>query len=189
MARARAEEVARTNKFIGWLEAVPEAGLSPAQKLNREVVIWDLKTGNIGPERFGIASPQSPYVISQQDGAYFSTPDFLNTAHPIDKASDAEAYLSRLAQFATLLDNETAEQRAQARARLPRPGLVARPRARADARAARRRRPTRARWSNSIATRAAAKGIAGDWRSRRGEDRRRAGLSGARPADRADRSS
>ena len=110
-AQARAEEIARTHKFVSWLEAVPEAGLSDFEKLNREVVIWDLKTGIIGPERFDIADPQQPYVITQQNGAYFSRPDFLNSAHPIESASDAEAYLSRLAQFATELDNDTTELR------------------------------------------------------------------------------
>ena len=35
-------------------------------------------------------------------GAYFDVPDFLNTRHAINNAADAEAYLSRLQQFATL---------------------------------------------------------------------------------------
>jgi uncharacterized protein (DUF885 family) len=38
---------------------------------------------------------QRPYPIFQQGGSYFSTPDFLNTAHTIETAADAEAYLSR----------------------------------------------------------------------------------------------
>ena len=50
--------------------------------------------------KFGIDSVQRPYPIFQQGGSYFSTPDFLNSAHTIDTAADAEAYLSRLAQFA-----------------------------------------------------------------------------------------
>ena len=91
-----------------------EAGLSDAAKLNREVIIWDLKTGNVGPKRFDISNPQSPYEVSQQDGSYFSIPDFLHSAHTIDNANDAEAYLSRLEQFATVLDNESAEVRRQA---------------------------------------------------------------------------
>jgi uncharacterized protein (DUF885 family) len=41
-------------------------------------------------------------------------PDFLNSSHTIDNAADAEAYLSRLSQFGTVLDNDTTEQRAQA---------------------------------------------------------------------------
>src|SRR5512139_1931146 len=114
VAEARREEAARTDKFIGWLKAVPEAGLSDAARLNREVVMWDLKTNNVGPKRFDISNPQSPYEVSQQDGSYFSVPDFLHSAHTIDNVNDAEAYLSRLDQFATVLDNESAEVRRQA---------------------------------------------------------------------------
>ena len=81
--RARAENLAQAKRWIASLEAVPPASLSPTAALNREVVLWDLKTANVGPERFDISNPQSPYVISQQDGAYFSVPDFLASAHPI----------------------------------------------------------------------------------------------------------
>ena len=35
VAQARAEEVARTKKFIAMLEAIPEAGLSEPARLNR----------------------------------------------------------------------------------------------------------------------------------------------------------
>ncbi len=84
VAQARREEAPAPSKFIGWLEAVPEAGLSDAGKLNREVILWDLGTNNVGPDRFDISNPQSPYEISQQDGSYFSTPDFLHSAHTIE---------------------------------------------------------------------------------------------------------
>jgi uncharacterized protein (DUF885 family) len=163
--QARIEEIARTNKFIAWLEAVPTGGLSPAAQLNREVVIWDLKTSNVGPERFDIANPQTPYVISQQDGAYFSIPDFLHSAHPIENAADAEAYLSRLAQFATVLDNETAEQQRQAARGFVAPvwsldlALKQMGELRSPA-------PDQNTMADSIASRTAAKGIAGDWRAR-----------------------
>ena len=165
IAQARREEAARTDKFIGWLEAIPEAGLSDAGKLNREVIIWDLKTGNVGPKRFDIANPQSPYQVSQQDGLYFSRPDFLHSAHPIDSASDAEAYLSRLAQFATELDNETAEVRRQAARGYLAPAwsldlaLKQMQELRAPA-------PEASTMADSVASRAAAKNIAGDWRGR-----------------------
>jgi uncharacterized protein (DUF885 family) len=111
---ARAEDLARNRKFIASVEAVPPASLSPAGALNREIVLYDLGTNLTAPAKYDLDSVQSPYLISQQDGAYFSTPDFLNTAHTIDNAADAEAYLSRLAQFATQLGNETAEQKRQA---------------------------------------------------------------------------
>ena len=163
--QARAEENARTHKFVSWLEGVPEGGLSDFAKLNREVVIWDLKTGIIGPERFDIADPQQPYVISQQNGAYFSRPDFLNSAHPIDSASDADAYLSRLAQFATELDNDTAELRRQAARGFDAPSwsldLALKQMAELRSPA-----PEQNSMANSIASRTAAKSIAGDWRGR-----------------------
>ena len=165
VAQASQEEAARTNKFIGWLEAVPEAGLSDAAKLNREVIIWDLKTGNVGPETFDISNPQSPYEVSQQDGSYFSVPDFLHSAHTIDNADDAEAYLSRLEQFATVLDNESAEVRRQAgRGYLP-PGwsLDLALKQMQDLRAP---APERSTLADSVASRAAGKNIAGDWRAR-----------------------
>ena len=163
--QARTEEIARTKKFIGWLEAVPESGLSPANRLNREVVLWDLRTQNVGPERFDIANPQSPYVISQQDGAYFSIPDALNSAHTIDAAADADAYLSRLRDFATVLDNETVEQERQAARGFAAPAwsldLALKQMAELRAPA-----PEQSTMADSVASRAAAKNIPGDWRSR-----------------------
>lgn len=111
---ARAEDLARNRRFIRWVEAIPPASLSPADALNREIVLYDLNTNITAPAKYDLDSVQSPYLISQQDGAYFSLPDFLNSAHTIENAADAEAYLARLSQFGTVLDNETAEQRRQA---------------------------------------------------------------------------
>jgi uncharacterized protein (DUF885 family) len=163
--QARTEEVARTNKFIGWLAAVPEAGLSDLSKLNREVVIWDLKTGNVGPEKFDISNPQSPYVISQQDGAYFSVPDFLHSAHTIENAADAEAYLSRLSQFATVLENETDEQQRQAERGFLAPAWSL-DLALGQMRSLREPAAEQSNMAGSLAERAAAKQIGGDWRER-----------------------
>ena len=71
------------------------------------------------------------------------------------------------------------------RARFPGAGLVARPCARADARASRTPLRRRARWSTPWSKRAAAKEIAGDWERRAIGDRRQRRLSRARPADRS----
>ncbi|HWE47199.1 MAG TPA: DUF885 family protein [Caulobacteraceae bacterium] len=62
---------------------------------------------DIGGEGF---SP-SPYVLSPITGAYQSVPDFLNTKHRVENASDAQAYLDRLHAFATVLDDDTARLR------------------------------------------------------------------------------
>jgi uncharacterized protein (DUF885 family) len=113
-AVGRREDLARNRRAIARLNSISPASLSDAAKLNREVVIYSLETSTVAPTRWSIDSAQRPYAIFQQGGAYFDTPDFLNTTHTIDRAADAEAYLARLQQFATTLDNDTAEQRAQA---------------------------------------------------------------------------
>ena len=192
--QARLEEVARTNKFIGWLTSVPESGLSDLARLNREVVIWDLKTSNVGPERFDISNPQSPYVISQQDGAYFFYPDFLHSAHTIETAADAEAYLSRLSQFATVLDNETAEQQRQAERGFLAPAWSL-DLALGQMRSLREPAAAESNMAGSIAERTAAKQIGGDWRGRAAKivaekiypalDRQTAAVTALRPKSRA----
>ena len=163
--QARIEEIARTKKFIGWLQAIPESGLSEMQKLNREVVIWDLRTSNVGPERFDISNPQSPYVVSQQDGAYFSVPDRLDSSHTIESAADAEAYLSRLSQFATVLDNETAELKRQAARGVAAPAWSL-DLALGQMRELRSTAAESSTMADSVARRAQEKGISGDWRAR-----------------------
>ena len=163
--QARREEASRTDKFIGWLEAVSETGLSEAARLNREVILWDLKTNNVGPKQFDVSNPQSPYEVSQQDGSYFSIPDFLHSAHTIDNEGDAEAYLSRLAQFATVLDNETAEVRRQAGRGYLAPGWSL-DLALKQMKQLRAATPEQSNMADSLASRAAAKNVAGDWRAR-----------------------
>ena len=111
---SRAEDLARNRRYIAQLKAVPEAGLSVAAKLNREIVLYDIDTQTISPSKFDLDSAISPYLWSQQDGAYFSIPDFLANSHTVKTGADAEAYLSRLDQFATVMENETAEQKRQA---------------------------------------------------------------------------
>ena len=54
----------------------------------------------------------TPYVVIQNVGAYIDTPKFLDTDHPIETRSDAEAYLTRLAQYPLQLDGELARMRA-----------------------------------------------------------------------------
>ena len=160
--QGRAEDLARNKKFLSQLKAVDPAGLSPTAALNREIVIYDIDTNITAPDRFDLDSVQSPYLISQQDGAYFSIPDFLNSAHTIETAADAEAYLSRLEQFATVLDNETAEQKRQAARGYVAPGWSLEL-ALGQLRELRKPAPEKSTMVDSLVTRAAAKGVAGDW--------------------------
>jgi uncharacterized protein (DUF885 family) len=162
---ARHEDLARNRRDIAKLRTISPAMLSEPAKLNREVVIYSLETNTQAPSRWDIDSAQRPYPIFQQGGAYFDTPDFLNTAHTIDNAGDAEAYLSRLQQFATTLDNETAEQRAQAARGFLAPAwsidLTL-----GQLRKLREVAPEKSTMVESIVKRTGAKSIGGDWQKR-----------------------
>ncbi|MEP6766595.1 MAG: DUF885 domain-containing protein, partial [Gemmatimonadaceae bacterium] len=48
----------------------------------------------------------TPYVVIQNVGAYLDIPRFLDSTHPIDNSSDAEAYLTRMQSYAKQLDGE-----------------------------------------------------------------------------------
>jgi uncharacterized protein (DUF885 family) len=163
--QARAEDVARTQRQLAAVKAVNPATLSTGAKLNREIVMYDAERNLTAPTRFDIDGVQSPYMITQQDGAYFNIPDFLDSTHPVDSASDAEAYLSRLAEFPKILDYETAEQRRQAARGYLAPawsldlalGQIAKLRSPA---------PAESGMVKSLADRAAKKNIGGDWAER-----------------------
>jgi uncharacterized protein (DUF885 family) len=161
----RSKNLARLRRAIAQLRAIPASSLSDSAKLNREVVLYQLETSTAAPARWAIDSAQRPYPIFQQGGAYFSVPDFLNSAHTIGDASDAEAYLSRLGQVATLLDNDTAEQRAQAARGFLAPGwsidLTL-----GQMRKLREPAPEKSNMVESLVRRAAEKKIPGDWERR-----------------------
>ncbi|MEG3148808.1 DUF885 family protein [Sphingomonas sp. ZT3P38] len=160
----RAEDVAQTKAALAGLARFDGAALSESAKLNLEVVRYSLKTQIDAPEKFGIDSAIRPYRIFQQGGAYFSVPDFLNTAHTINQKADADAYLSRLDQFGTVLDQESGLQQAEAAKGFLAPGwsldltlgqmrkLRAQPAATSSI-------------VQSLVKRAGAKGIAGDWQA------------------------
>ncbi len=48
----------------------------------------------------------TPYVVIQNVGAYLDIPRFLDSDHPIENTSDAEAYLARLQSYARQLEGE-----------------------------------------------------------------------------------
>lgn len=110
----RQADLSRVESARARLRAIDRAILSAPAQLNHDVVGYQLETQAAAPTRFGIDSAIRPYPIFQQGGAYFSVPDFLNTAHTVRNSSDGEAYLARLEAFATVLDEEAVEQREQA---------------------------------------------------------------------------
>jgi uncharacterized protein (DUF885 family) len=165
LPQARKEDLALAKRDLARVKAINPATLSSAGKLNRDVVVYQAETGMIAQDRFGIDSAVRPYPIFQQGGVYFSIPDFLNSSHTVETVADVEAYLSRLAQVDTLLDNESADQKVQA-AR----GFLA-PQWSIDLTLAQMKKlrgvpAADSGLVQSLAKRAAAKSLAGDWAAR-----------------------
>jgi uncharacterized protein (DUF885 family) len=163
--RAIADDLARNRRARALVAAVDPASLSAQARIDREVVLYNIDSNMVGPQRFGLSSPQGPYPISQQDGVYFSLPDFLDSTHPVKTADDAQAYLDRLALMGRQLDNESEVQRREAAKGRLAPdfsldlalGQMAKLRAPAAA---------DSQLVQSLVRRATAAGIAGDWQAR-----------------------
>jgi uncharacterized protein (DUF885 family) len=90
------------------LKALDPAPLSDMDRINYDVVLFGLQTGDEADRRYeyGGGGAGTPYVVSQLTGAYDSIPDFLDSQHQIANKADADAYLSRLAAFAVAMDQE-----------------------------------------------------------------------------------
>ena len=101
--------------WLARLKAVPAAGLSPDVALNKAVTEYALELGQgggrfaFGQNTLGAAMSEAagPYVVSQQSGSYVSTAEFLDSQHTVETRADAEAWLSRMEDFAKVLDQET----------------------------------------------------------------------------------
>ena len=114
---SQARELAVYRGYDAELRAIDRASLSETSALHYDTVsflganiISGLSTFSYGSNAIGY----SPYVISQQDGAYQSVPDFLNQHHRVANAADADAYLTRLEAFSTALDQNSEKQRQDA---------------------------------------------------------------------------
>lgn len=162
---AAKEDVAWARTAIARVQAVSPQTLSPSAQIDRDVVLYNMRQNVSSADKLDMERAGSPYRISQQDGAYFGTPDFLNSTHPINDAADADAYLSRLSQFGRQLDNDTEAQREQAPRGLLAPdfsidlaiGQIGKLRA---------PQPAESELTQSLVTRARKAGLSGDYQAR-----------------------
>nr|WP_313521457.1 DUF885 family protein [Brevundimonas diminuta] len=107
----------------------------------------------------------SPYTVSQLGGSYQQIPDFLDSQHRIEAADDAEAYLSRLSDFARSLDDERERMRIDYAAGAVPPDFVI-DRTLTQMGAITGTAVADSAMSQSIARRTAEKNIPGDWAAR-----------------------
>ncbi len=114
-AEEKARRLQRQRDRLQRLGAVDQARLSPASKIDYEVVEYTTRQAIAGGERFAYGNTggrYAPYVISQLSGAYQDVPDFLDSAHQVRDAEGADAYLDRLKAFAVVMDQDLERFRA-----------------------------------------------------------------------------
>ncbi|OWK30090.1 DUF885 domain-containing protein [Sphingomonas dokdonensis] len=111
------EDLARAKAELAALRQINPASLSPAARIDYEVVSYQLQRSIAGGEQFTYGASMgrfAPYILTQLTGAYREVPDFLSSQHRVADAADADAYLARVSAFATAIDQDTERQRADA---------------------------------------------------------------------------
>lgn len=167
---ARARWVAARKTRLAQLSAIDRTKLSSMGQTDLDVVQYAYRKIVEGGERFtfgegGYYAPYSPFVISQLSGVYQSTPDFLDSVHPVKTLSDAQAYLARLDAFAGTIDANTADFRKDAARGVLAPDFAL-DQTLGQLRRLRAPAPEAHGLTTSLARRAEEAKIAGDWSAR-----------------------
>ncbi|WP_420138794.1 DUF885 domain-containing protein [Sphingomonas sp.] len=112
--RTRAD---RAGARLAQLKAIDRTRISPAIALDLDVCQsahalavegWrTMPVGDVAIFNSNNSYRSTPYVVSQNTGAYVELPDTLENHHDVANAADAEAYLARIAAYARALDGET----------------------------------------------------------------------------------
>ena len=159
-----AQREAMNRRFAAGLATVDASKLAAMDAVNHATLAYDIETTLMGLDRFRrfAGGSANPYRISQLGGAYRDIPDFLDSMHGIETAADAEAYLSRLSMFPTLLDQETALVTADFAAGVTPPDFVI-TRTLEQMKAGIAAAPAENGLVTSLTRRAGEKGLAGDW--------------------------
>jgi uncharacterized protein (DUF885 family) len=105
----RARKLEKVRARVGALKAIDRTALTAPSKVDLDVVLYQNETALNGGDRYKFGSVGgrfTPYVISQQGGAYRDVPDFLDNQHKVVTAADADAWLSRLNAYAVAMDQD-----------------------------------------------------------------------------------
>jgi uncharacterized protein (DUF885 family) len=145
------------------LQAIDRAQLAGMDAVNYDAVVFGLEVTAEADRTFpyGQQGAGAPYVISQLTGSYQSVPSFLATQHEIATKADADAYLARLEAFAAVMDQETERtQRDVGLGVVPPDFVIERTLTQMKGLQV---APDKSSLVTSVAERAKAKGIAGDY--------------------------
>jgi uncharacterized protein (DUF885 family) len=149
---------------LGQLDAFPRKSLTGMDGVNYDTVRFGLANQVAAARRFPYAGgqPGMPYVLNQLQGAYHDLPDFLDSQHSIETKADADAYLARLSQVSTAIDQESDQARRDAALGVFGPDFVL-DRTLVQLKALRGTSADKATLVQSLVRRTKEKNIAGDW--------------------------
>jgi len=158
-----ARRKARNADQLRRLKAIDRGQLTGMAAVNYDTLLFELQSTDDANKRFnyGGSGAGSPYVLAQITGAWQEVPDFLDSQHTLETREDCEAYVARLEAFARMMDDEAERVRHDVGL-----GVVPPDYAIAGAIAGMKvlRAPAdKSTLVTSLANRAKAKGIAGDW--------------------------
>ncbi len=163
-----AQARALTADQLARLKAIDAGRLSGGDRVNYDTVLYTLDSraamNGFDYGGAGGGGGVSPYAISQQTGAYQQVPDFLDTKHPLNDASDAEAYLARLEAFADEIDGNIDRAKHDAALGVVPPDFLLD--TSLDQMLKTRLPAEQSQLVTSIARRTKAKNIAGDWEAK-----------------------
>ena len=148
------------------LAAIDRTSLNPQERAQLDTVRWiaeRIRDATSFPYTSiaGYNYPV-PYVLSQLTGSYQDVPDFLDSQHKVETSEDAEAYLSRLGEFARNVNLEVDKALADAGRSVVPPAFIL-DKALAQTENLRKERGTGSSLVQSLVRRTREKGISGDW--------------------------
>ena len=165
----RARAMAANDQMRRELASTPRARLSGADLTLYDTVAYSLGLAH-GARRFRfgdngfdpLSAAAAPYVVSQQNGDYAGVPEFLDTQHQIEGRADVDAYLARLDAFGPALTAENTRIAADASRGVIPPSFIL-DTTLGQLKKMRATPAAQQKMVTSVANRAAARGIAGDW--------------------------
>ena len=162
---AREARLAKVRTRVAALNGIDRTALSTASKVDLDVVLYQNSHALSNGEKYKFGSVGgrfSPYVISQQNGAYQEIPDFLDNQHRVANAADADAWISRLHAFGKVLDQDLERMKIDVAAGVAPPDFVC-DLTLAQLRALRDQPPEKTVLVTSLAAKAKAAGLTADY--------------------------
>lgn len=114
---AYAARAKRAAERLTKLKAIDRGRLSPQAALDVDVTTaaheiavegWRvMPVGDVATFNNDVSYRSTPYVVSQNTGAYLELPENLTSHHDIKSLADADAYVARIEAYAAALDGET----------------------------------------------------------------------------------